>query len=994
MKRSLLLLISALLILLCGIIFISCDDSDEPPADDGDAEEVEPEETVYTVTFTVDGAIYHIADIPSDGAVTFPEDPSKAGYTFSGWYSENDKVTEIPAGVTENRSLVARFEIITYTATFFIDGEVYNTVDFNIETVSIIPPELPSRAGYNGVWESCTLGLSNIEINAVYTPIVYTATFKADGATVAVKEFTIEDMSFEIPDIPEKLGYYGMWESYTLGLESITIKAVYTAGDYVVTFMNGDDVVGRVAFTIEDSSITEPSVPFKQCYSGAWESYTLSYENITVHSVYTLSHSSLTKVTRIEPKCNATGNIEYWSCSGCKKYFSDSAGTEEIANKSSVILQTVPCSFVECVCKWCGAKDHALTHHARIEPQCNQTGTLQYWSCSKCGKNFGDSSGNNVLGDLTIPTVPCSATASEPLLCRWCFNPMPNAYLITYKTNGGTVNGTDTYLAAKAYSPNFLLQQTLHINNGKAEFTRNGYQLIGYSTESTSDYSAYTSANSITGFSNLGGVCEVPRSTNRLTLYAVWAKETTAAALKTSTVTYNDIWYLDSSKSIMKPTTGIVITGYDASKNTGSKDTIVIPEVINGKPVIGIAANAFSNTAIKKVVVPKSVKKVENNAFSSCSNLKEVVFFDSLQYVYNGSFPSTVSTIVMNSTKLPTYAGSAEGSFCIKYERVRYYRNEKKIIVLSGSSTLNGLNSRQLEASFNNEYQIVNYGTNAANESVFFLEVISKYTTTGDLIVLAPEWTSGGMMGDTTIHWKMFRGNNQCYDIFREVDMSRYTNFWDAYVTCQIGKALYNSNKTAYGKYSDSDIAGLQVGKDYQHTSIGMNKYGDLLGSRAKRTYFANGTMLFGNNQMSTTRANNLNTVNAMIVAKGGTLLFSFGTADAQKVATNNSNWKSKTDAFTQHCASVLDFPVISNVGTYIMGENDYSENEAYQEIGNSEWHCTFYGANVRTVELTYDIKQYLIKKTDSWESYNTRESHRNKSAYKTYDANEWNTTN
>ena len=139
---------------------------------------------------------------------------------------------------------------------------------------------------------------------------------------------------------------------------------------------------------------------------------------------------------------------------------------------------------------------------------------------------------------------------------------------------------------------------------------------------------------------------------------------------------------------------------------------------------------------------------------------------------------------------------------------------------------------------------------------------------------------------------------------------------------------------------------------------------------------------------------NNLNTVNAMIVAKGGTLLFSFGTADAQKVATNNSDWKTKTDAFTQHCASVLNFPVISNVGTYIMGENDNSVDAAYQEIYNSEWHCTFYGANVRTVELTYDIKQYLIKKTDSWEIYDTRESHRNRSAYKTYDANEWNTTN
>ena len=570
-------------------------------------------------------------------------------------------------------------------------------------------------------------------------------------------------------------------------------------------------------------------------------------------------------------------------------------------------------------------------------------------------------------------------------------------YKITYDPNGGLLNGfTDPYTLVKDYSDAFLLQQTLYEGNPDVILTRDGYQLIGYSTEPTTSYSDYDSVNSITGFSNVGGVCEVPRDEGRLTLYAVWAQETTDAAFTTEQKTYDDIWYADDrngNKNITldevykSPTSGIVIKKYNPMYNSGSKDTIVIPEKIDGKTVIGIAAGAFDNMpAVKKIVIPKTVRKIENGAFSKAAGLREVVFFDSLQYVYNSSFTGNVTTIVMNSTKLPTYAGGAEGSFCIKYERIRYYRNEKKLIVVSGSSSLNGLNSKMLEDNLNGEYQIINYGTNAGTQGLFYIEAFSKYIGAGDIVVHAPEWGSGGMMGDTTIQWKMFRGNNQCYDIFREVNMSNYSNFWDAYVTCQIGKALYNSNKTAYGKYSDSDIAGLQIGKEYQAEPMGMNKYGDLLGSRQSRTYTATGTMMF-TNQLNQTRANNCNRVNGMIVAQGGTMLYSFGTADAIKVGNTDASWKNKADEYTQKCVDLLDYHVISNVGTYVMGEKDYSVSPDRQEIGNSEWHCTYYGANVRTVELTYDIKKYLglTVKTDSWETYNLRESHRTPSAYKVY---------
>ena len=57
----------------------------------------------------------------------------------------------------------------------------------------------------------------------------YVATFVADGQTVAERTFYKGDTSLSQPFVPTKAGYTGEWESYTLGEENITIKAVYTA---------------------------------------------------------------------------------------------------------------------------------------------------------------------------------------------------------------------------------------------------------------------------------------------------------------------------------------------------------------------------------------------------------------------------------------------------------------------------------------------------------------------------------------------------------------------------------------------------------------------------------------------------------------------------------------------------------------------------------------------------------------------------------------------
>ena len=96
-------------------------------------------------------------------------------------------------------------------------------------------------------------------------------TFKADGEVVGEVQFYEGDSSVNEPEVPTKAGYEGSWGDYTLGTKDIEVEAVYTAITYTATFMNGSEPVGEVTYTIEDYMDKEaPEVPTKDHYIGRW----------------------------------------------------------------------------------------------------------------------------------------------------------------------------------------------------------------------------------------------------------------------------------------------------------------------------------------------------------------------------------------------------------------------------------------------------------------------------------------------------------------------------------------------------------------------------------------------------------------------------------------------------------------------------------------------------------------------------------------------------
>ncbi len=68
--------------------------------------------------------------------------------------------------------------------------------------------------------------------------------------------------------------------------------------------------------------------------------------------------------------------------------------------------------------------------------------------------------------------------------------------------------------------------------------------------------------------------------------------------------------------------------GITIKKYIGDDKTVVIPETIEGKPVVLISTGAFADRGIETIVIPSTVTSIWRLAFARCTALKEVIFRD------------------------------------------------------------------------------------------------------------------------------------------------------------------------------------------------------------------------------------------------------------------------------------------------------------------------------------------------------------------------------
>lgn len=144
MKKLRFVLFLMLFVTLVCCIFNACNDDGEDDTTEPDAPDV------YTVTFDSDGGTAVDAQEVEDGKkATKPPAPTKAGYTFDGWFVGDDEWNFIGYTVTDDMTLKAKWNINTYSITYLgIENAWHsNPASYTVET-DTIHLHSPVRNGY------------------------------------------------------------------------------------------------------------------------------------------------------------------------------------------------------------------------------------------------------------------------------------------------------------------------------------------------------------------------------------------------------------------------------------------------------------------------------------------------------------------------------------------------------------------------------------------------------------------------------------------------------------------------------------------------------------------------------------------------------------------------------------------------------------------------------------------------------------------------------
>ena len=326
----------------------------------------------YTVTFQSEGGSEVASQIRANTPAAQPDNPTKEGHTFIGWYNgESEWDFETP--VTTGLILTAKWQVNQYTITFDTAGgsEVPSiTQDYG---TAITPPAAPTRTGYTFAgWDKTipsTMPAGDMTITARWQVNQYTITFKPEngGQDIVIKQDY--GTAITAPANPTKTGYtFAGWDK--------TIPSTMPAGDMAITARWTENRVIVIIRPDDSKDEPDPGIvhrwgPWRsngdgthtrrctasgcsdqqngKCYGGT-PNCTQRASCILCGAKYGKTdptrHASLEKLEAIAATAAANGRVECWHCTACDKYFADANGKTELTAENTV-TEKVPPSIIQ-----------------------------------------------------------------------------------------------------------------------------------------------------------------------------------------------------------------------------------------------------------------------------------------------------------------------------------------------------------------------------------------------------------------------------------------------------------------------------------------------------------------------------------------------------------------------------------------------------------------------------------------------------------------------
>lgn len=257
--------------------------------------------------------------------------PTKTGYTFAGWYENQefsgDPVTDVPTDSTKNLNFYAKWTANTYTVIFDANGGSVNPTSAVTVAGKLTSLPTPTYDGYDFIgWYTQKDGGEKVTTDTVFA---MDSTIYAHWSNIPVTSLELNKGTLTLQ---EK-------DSDTL---TVTVKPV-DATNQDVTWESSNTSIATVS---EDGTVTAISAGNATITATAADG-----SGISASCTLTVTHGKMVQTPKKDATCTVDGTEEYWMCEICGKHFEDESGTIPTTPEENKI-QATGHSYGEPVWNW------------------------------------------------------------------------------------------------------------------------------------------------------------------------------------------------------------------------------------------------------------------------------------------------------------------------------------------------------------------------------------------------------------------------------------------------------------------------------------------------------------------------------------------------------------------------------------------------------------------------------------------------------------------
>ena len=256
----------------------------------------------YKVTYEVDGTPYGMEEIYKYGElVTLQKNPTKEGYTFSGWDHSNEFA--MPA---RDVKIKGSFIVNSYTVTYKVDGAQIGEPETYEYGEAVTLREKPSKEGYTFNGWSYEAGFKmpaeDVVIEGSYQINSYTVTYKVNGEQFGEQETYEFNELVQLRSEPTKEGYtFSHWNrssEFNMPANDVVIEGSFKINSYTVTYKVDGSQYGSTETYEYGSAVVLREEPKKEGYTfSGWDhedNFMMPADDVVIEGTYQINSYTVT----------------------------------------------------------------------------------------------------------------------------------------------------------------------------------------------------------------------------------------------------------------------------------------------------------------------------------------------------------------------------------------------------------------------------------------------------------------------------------------------------------------------------------------------------------------------------------------------------------------------------------------------------------------------------------------------------------------------------